>query len=135
MMESIEKLSKSVVFKLFEHLENKDQSFSKLFTNDAIFLSAYEKKLGINDLIADFICKSSVFSDIHYRINQVITEGNTVVIDYNWTGTQKAEYLGVASRGNHVDVRYTDTFLVEYGQIKKWRCLFNWASMKKQMIK
>ena len=124
---------KKVVLKLFELLEKRDQSFTLLFTEDAIFHTTAERKLRIEGLLDNFIHDLSAFPDYHYQINRVIAEGNTVVVDYNWSGTQEKEYWGVPSQGNRVDVPFTDTFDLEDGKIKKWRCLFNWERMHRQM--
>jgi predicted ester cyclase len=100
MKEAIKNNPKKVVLKLFELLENRDQTFSKLFTENAIFHTTWERKLKIEGLMENFIADLSAFPDYHYQINRVIAEEKIVVVDYNWTGTQEKEYWEIPSKGN-----------------------------------
>ena len=44
------------------------------------------------------------FPDVHFTIDDLIAEGETVVIRWTVTGTHKGELQGIAPTGKHVTV-------------------------------
>jgi steroid delta-isomerase-like uncharacterized protein len=44
------------------------------------------------------------FPDIHFQIEEMVAEGNTVVSRWTLTGTQSGEFLGIAPTGRKVRV-------------------------------
>ena len=57
------------------------------------------------------------FSDIHFEVEEVIVEGDTVVSRWHLTGTHKGEYLGQAATGNRVAVDGVSIDRIENGMV------------------
>ena len=46
----------------------------------------------------------AAFPDINFSVEEIITEGSTIVTRWRLTGTHLGEYLGKAATGNKIDV-------------------------------
>ncbi len=57
------------------------------------------------------------FPDIHFAVEEIIAEGNTVVTRWRLTGTHLGEYLGKATTGNKVDVDGVSIDRIENGVV------------------
>ena len=57
------------------------------------------------------------FPDIHFAVEEIIAEGNTVVTRWRLTGTHLGEYLGKAATGNMVDVDGVSIDRIENGMV------------------
>jgi predicted ester cyclase len=44
------------------------------------------------------------FPDLYFSVEEQIAEGDKVVTPFEWTGTHRGEFLGVAATGRHVKV-------------------------------
>lgn len=61
----------------------------------------------------------AAFPDIHTEVEDLLTEGDKVLLRYAWTGTHKGEFLGIAPTGKNVRVtglalyRFVDGKVVE----------------------
>ena len=72
---------------------------------------------GVKQLTAMF---RSVFPDFKATIDDMIAEGDKVVIRQTWTGTQKGEFMGIPPTGKRVSfgvidiIRITDGKFVEH---------------------
>src|SRR5215469_16020189 len=44
------------------------------------------------------------FPDMHWRVEEQISEGHKVVTRFEWTGTHRSEFLGVPATGRAVKV-------------------------------
>ncbi len=57
------------------------------------------------------------FPDIHFAVEEIIAEGNTVVTRWHLTGTHKGEYLGQPATGNKVAVDGVSIDRIENGMV------------------
>ena len=57
------------------------------------------------------------FPDIHFAVEEIIAEGNTVVTRWHLTGTHKSEYLGQAATGNKIAVDGVSIDRIENGMV------------------
>jgi len=57
------------------------------------------------------------FPDIHFAVEEIIAEGNTVVTRWRLTDTHLGEYLGEAVTGNKVDVDGVSIDRIENGMV------------------
>ncbi|MDB5029359.1 ester cyclase [Mucilaginibacter sp.] len=64
------------------------------------------------------------FPDINIKIEDMREAGNEVVTRGTWTGTQKADYMGITATNKKVNVHFIDIWKVEDGKLKE-----NWVQM------
>jgi predicted SnoaL-like aldol condensation-catalyzing enzyme len=57
------------------------------------------------------------FSDYHGEIQEILAEGDKVVVRTLWTGTQDGPFLGRPATGNKVRFTTADFFRVENGKL------------------
>ncbi len=47
----------------------------------------------------------SAFPDIHWVIDEMVSEGEKVVTRFTWTGTHRDTFLGIPATGKRVEVK------------------------------
>lgn len=75
----------------------------------------------------------SAFPDFKATIQQLIGEGDNVVIQMIWNGTQKGEFLGVPPSGKHITVPVIDILHFNGGQITEHWGLMDSMGMMQQL--
>ena len=61
----------------------------------------------------------TAFADLHYRIEDLIAEGDKVVTRCTITGTHQAEFAGVAASGKSINLTVITIHRVTNGQIQE----------------
>jgi len=59
----------------------------------------------------------SAFPDFKATIDDILTEGDKVVIRMTWTGTQKGEFMGVPATGKRVSFGVIDIIRIANGKV------------------
>jgi steroid delta-isomerase-like uncharacterized protein len=59
----------------------------------------------------------SAFPDFKATIDDVVAEGDKVVIRLTWNGTQRGEFMGVPPSGNSMSIGVIDIFRIDGGKI------------------
>ena len=67
----------------------------------------------------------SAFPDIEFSIKEQVCEGDKVASRFEWTGTHKAEFMGVPATGRQVRVWGVVIDRLEAGRIKDTRILMD----------
>ena len=75
----------------------------------------------------------SAFPDIDFSIKEQVCEGDKVVSRFEWTGTHKAEFMGVPATGRQVRVWGVVIDRLEAGRIKDTRILMDALSLMMQL--
>jgi steroid delta-isomerase-like uncharacterized protein len=75
----------------------------------------------------------SAFPDIDFSIKEQVCEGDKVVSRFEWTGTHKAEFMGVAATGRQVRVWGVVIDRLEAGRIKDTRILMDALGLMMQL--
>ena len=57
------------------------------------------------------------FSDYHGEIQEILAEGDKVVLRTRWTGTQDGPFLGRPATGNKVQFSTADFYRIENGKL------------------
>ena len=60
---------------------------------------------------------STAFPNIHVTINQIIAEGDKVVVSWTLTGTHRGVWRGIPATGNTVEWNATDIYTISDGRI------------------
>jgi steroid delta-isomerase-like uncharacterized protein len=66
----------------------------------------------------------TAFPDYHATIEDMIAEGDKVVLRFFWSGTHKGEFMGIAPTGKQVTVKVMSMHRIEGGKVVE-----NWAQV------
>ena len=130
---------KAVARSYFDELTNKqDVDFAdRLFTPDIAF---YDPAIvpdgeahGIPEVKQFFSVFFKVFPDVHFDVDDFLAEGDKVAIRFTWTGTHRAEFLGVELKKRTVAVPGIDIFHIEDGRIAEVRVAFDRGNLLEQL--
>jgi steroid delta-isomerase-like uncharacterized protein len=80
-----------------------------------------------------FTMLHSAFPDLKATINDLIAEGDKVVANMTWTGTQEGEFMGMPPSGNRMSIGVIDIYRVVGGQIKEHGGLTDTMAMMQQL--
>jgi steroid delta-isomerase-like uncharacterized protein len=75
----------------------------------------------------------SAFPDIDFSIKEQVCERDKVVSRFEWTGTHKAEFMGVPATGRQVRVWGVVIDRLEAGRIKDTRILMDALGLMMQL--
>jgi steroid delta-isomerase-like uncharacterized protein len=130
---------KAVAMSYFEELTNKqnvdfaDQLFDSSieFHDPAIFPTGQAN--GLEEVKNFFSIFFKVFPDVHFEINDLFGEDDRVAIRFTWTGTHRAEFLGIPITERHVSVPGIDIFHIAEGKIVEVRVAFDRFELVQQL--
>jgi predicted ester cyclase len=73
----------------------------------------------------------SAFPDFKVTLDDLIAEGDKVVVRSTWSGTQKGEFMGIAPTGKSVSFGVIDTVRIAGGQVvEHWGQMDNLRMMQ-----
>jgi steroid delta-isomerase-like uncharacterized protein len=110
----------TLVRTLFERLNDHDLSGMLPFAAEDEFqnLPMVGRLEGRDAVFEHFAAVLAALPDIHFDIEQVVGEGETVFVAWRLTATfSGAPFYGVAATGRPIDVRGMDKFTVREGKV------------------
>jgi steroid delta-isomerase-like uncharacterized protein len=75
----------------------------------------------------------AAFPDLHFSVEEQIAEGDKVLTRFEWTGTHRAEFLGVAATGRPVKVWGMVIDRLQSGRIKDTRIIMDIFGLMMQL--
>ncbi len=75
----------------------------------------------------------AAFPNMHWTVDEQITEGDKVVTRFEWTGTHRGEFLGVPATGRTVRVWGIVIDRLEGGKIKDTRIIMDSLGLMMQL--
>jgi steroid delta-isomerase-like uncharacterized protein len=75
----------------------------------------------------------AAFPDMHWVVEEMVAEGNTVVTRFTWTGTHRGAFLGVPATGRSVAVKGVVIDELAGGKMSKSRILMDTLGMMQQL--
>ncbi len=131
---------KAVVQSFYDFLSNPaSQEHAQVFKNSTSenweSIGDYS---GVNKKREEFIGQVSGFfaklmPDLNWEVQEMVQEGNTVVVRSRATGTPKGPLFGVDGKGKSFDILTIDIHTVENGQIVRSYHLEDWAGALQQL--
>jgi steroid delta-isomerase-like uncharacterized protein len=113
--------SRSVVLGGFEELwmQRRPEAADKWFTPDLTFQTTIQPEpfRGPDGFRQFYYGISGGFPDFKIVLDDVIAEGNKVVLRFTFSGTNTGDYFGIPSTGKPVTIRFVEIFTVRDGQI------------------
>jgi steroid delta-isomerase-like uncharacterized protein len=85
---------------------------------------------GLNDVLRGM---RAAFPDLHFSIEEQISEGEKVLTRFEWTGTHRGEFLGVPATGRPVKVWGMVIDRLQDGKIKETRILMDTLGLMMQL--
>jgi steroid delta-isomerase-like uncharacterized protein len=67
-----------------------------------------------------FVTLMSAFPDFNKSIDDMVAEGDKVVVRYTIQGTHKGTFGGIPATGKHVSIKGSDIFKLEGTRILEW---------------
>ena len=130
---------KAVARSYFEKLTNKrDVGFAdRLFTDDIAFhdpaIVPDGEAHGLAEVKRFFSVFFTAFPDLHFTMEDFFAEGDRAAIRFTWTGTHRAEFLGLRLTEKHVSVPGIDIFHITDGRIAEVRVAFDRLTLLQQL--
>jgi len=75
----------------------------------------------------------TAFPDLHFSVEEQITEGEKVLTRFEWTGTHRGEFVGVPATGRSVKVWGMVIDRFEDGKIKDTRIIMDMLGLMMQL--
>jgi steroid delta-isomerase-like uncharacterized protein len=75
----------------------------------------------------------TAFPDLHFAVEQQITQDDKVLTRFEWTGTHRGDFLGIRSTGRHVKVWGMVIDRLLDGKIKETRILMDMLGLMAQL--
>jgi steroid delta-isomerase-like uncharacterized protein len=75
----------------------------------------------------------SGFPDIHWTVEEMMAEGDSVVTRFTWTGTHRGDFLGVPATGRSVAVKGVVIDRLASGKMSESRILMDSLGMMQQL--
>jgi steroid delta-isomerase-like uncharacterized protein len=85
---------------------------------------------GLNDILRGM---RSAFPDLHFSVEEQITEGGKVLTRFEWTGTHQGAFIGIPPTGRPVKVWGMVIDRLEDGRIKDTRILMDMLGLMIQL--
>jgi steroid delta-isomerase-like uncharacterized protein len=79
---------------------------------------------GAAGIKAKLVALRQAFPDIHFNLEELVSEGAAVAARYGWEGTHMAEFMGIQPTGKTVRVRGMDFYRLQNAKIvEHWDCI------------
>ena len=75
----------------------------------------------------------SAFPDLHFVLEDVLTEGDAVAVRFTASGTHRGELMGMPATGKHATVTGISIFHVEDGKITEHWVIFDALGLLQQL--
>jgi steroid delta-isomerase-like uncharacterized protein len=85
---------------------------------------------GLKDILRGM---RTAFPDLNFSIKEQIAEGDKVASRFEWTGTHKAEFMGIPATDRHVQVWGIVIDRLEDGRIKDTRIIMDTLGLMMQL--
>jgi len=128
--------NKAVVAKFLEEVinQNRMDRANDLVVEDFVELDPLPgQRQGREGLIEVLGLMRAGFPDIHWMVEEMVAEGDTVVTRFTWTGTHRGVFLGVPATGRSVVVKGVVIDQLADGKMSKSRILMDSLGMMQQL--
>jgi steroid delta-isomerase-like uncharacterized protein len=126
--------NEKTVRKAYEFLLSKDlDSLTNLLTDDFKYVGASTKEFDIEGFHRLNLRDANAFPDAKMDFKRIVTQGDTIVVEYVQSGTHKGELGGIQATNKRVEIPFVDILELENGKIKLWKDYCNTALIKQQL--
>lgn len=111
-------------------LETADEIVAENFVELDPLPGQKQGREGLKEIVAML---RTAFPDMHWSIDETIASGEKVVTRLTWTGTHKAEFLGIRATGKRVSVKGVVIDRIVGGKMTDSRILMDNLGMMQQL--
>jgi steroid delta-isomerase-like uncharacterized protein len=129
-----EKENERIVKEFWDAYNRKDfHAVMEYFTEDMIFIGYSGRSFNKENFRRAFLNIISAFPDRKLSIQRLISQGNTVVVEYLWSATHKGEYREIQPTNKKVEKIYASIFDLKDNKIKIFKTYGNARSLEQQL--
>lgn len=107
-----------------------------LFAHDVTWVDPSgitHNKEGMRKVMREFFVEP--FSDQRWTPNRVVTKGDTVMVEYSWSGKHVKDLAGIPAKGKRFEAHGAEVYVLEAGKIKLYKTYSNPNPMMQQLQK
>lgn len=117
-MEDTLKQNKKLVREGIEAINDGDaETLSELVADDVVVHGQAGQDISGAETVVPATINNEAFPDSHLEIEEMIAEGDTVVIRMMFTGTHEGNMHGVPPTGEEIEIRVMSMYRIEDGQL------------------
>ena len=121
-----ERENDKIVEKIFETWNRRDlEGFMSCFSDDVTVVppsGSTEDKEGLRRMVT---IEFSAFPDGRFRVDRMVSQGNTVCVESTFTGTHKGAWFGIPATNKKVEYPEVDIYEFKAGKVKLFKLYFN----------
>ncbi|SHE87468.1 conserved hypothetical protein, steroid delta-isomerase-related [Seinonella peptonophila] len=130
-MKTIEQMNIDMIHQFIETFWNQsDFDCVDQFVTDDYQELAYQSKEGLKQFAATIL---TAFPDKHYTVEEIIGQGNIVLVRMTVKGTHRGMFFGTPPTGQTIDVTLYRRYRLEDGKIAEHRGWIDMVTMWKQI--
>lgn len=84
---------------------------------------ATHDKKGVRKVVEEFYVEP--FSNQKWTPDRIVSKGNTVMVEYTWSGKHVKDLAGIPAKGKEFVVRGAEVYVLEAGKIKLYKTYAN----------
>jgi steroid delta-isomerase-like uncharacterized protein len=88
---------------------------------------------GLRGIQEGFQAFLTVFPDLQVTVESVLAEGDYVVGRFTWSGTHKADFMGISATGKYAKWSSMDWWRVEDNKLAEHWDVVDWSSLLQQL--
>jgi predicted ester cyclase len=125
----------AVVRRIIDGLNQWDPAiFNELFLKDAADRNPLAgQPPSVEGIKASHIIYKRAFPDSHLSVEDIVAQGDKVVVRWILRGTHSGDFLGVAPTGRRVRVSGMDMYRLSEGKVAEWWHAGNSEAIKQQL--
>ena len=134
--QSTQEQNKAIARRYIEEVVNKKNLslIDELYSPNHVFrINSEEPALGLEGVRQIYNTFVTAFPDLHLAIEDIIAEGDKVVVPYTARGTHQGELMGITPTGKQVNVPVIAIIRFAGGKIVETRHIFDALVMMQQL--
>jgi len=118
-----ERGNERVVWEIVNAINSQDlDALLDLLADDlTAFLSGFDERVDKEEIRECWAGWYEPFPDLTYRVDRMVSQGNTVVMEATASGTHKGEFLGIPATNKKVEARVIWVVDFEAGKVRLWK--------------
>lgn len=127
--------NKAIVRRFYEEVFNqgREEVIDEIISPDYVDYGHEPPGRGTEGAKQDFRGATSVFSNTHYTIDELIATGDQVVARWSGTYIHSGDFAGIPATGKSVSLTGISIYRLANGQIQETRNAVNWLGLLQQL--